>query len=368
MPRVLVNLLQTTGTKGGIEIYARELYRAIGDLAPEFEFVGYASTELMAADHSWFPGEMVASGISGENRLAWARGELFAVSRAASRLGADLIHGPAMFGPLFPAVPVVITVHDLLYFSHPELMQTKVFTEPVKWMEKRGAKGATRLITISEYSAAAIRRYLHFPADHIDVIPLAARTDPTALAAGEPRSADTFLAMGQRSPYKDFDTIVRAWSLMPADARPRLVITGGGADDPLRPLVDKLGLGGSIELLSWVPRDDLDHLVASATALIDSTLATGFSLPAVEAMNVGLPVLLADTEVFREVAGDAADYFAAGDAADLARAVRQLVGDRGRQLELASLGRTRSAGTSWAHVAAATVESFTRALDEGRRR
>lgn len=368
MPRVLVNLLQTTGTKGGIEIYARELYRAMAELAPAMDFVGYASTELMAADHSWFPGEMVASDISGENRLAWARGELFAVSRAAARLGADLIHGPAMFGPLFSAVPVVITVHDLLYFSHPELMQTKLFTGPVKWMEKRGASRATRLITISEYSAAAIRRYLHFPADRIDVIPLAARTDPAAAAVSAVRNVDTFLAMGQRSPYKDFDTIVRAWSLIPANERPRLVITGGGPDDPLRPLVDKLGLGDSIDLLAWVPRDELERLVASATALIDSTLATGFSLPAVEAMNVGLPVVLADTEVFREVAGDAADYFGPGNPADLARAVRQLVRDPRRQLELAGLGRARAARTSWEQVATATVESFSRALTDGSRR
>jgi glycosyltransferase involved in cell wall biosynthesis len=367
MRRVLVNLLQTTGTKGGIEVYARELYRAIGVLAPDLEFVGYASRELMSADHSWFPGEVVDSGVSGENRLAWARGELFAVSRAARRLGVDLIHGPAMFGPLRPSVPVVITVHDLLYFSHPALMQTRLFTGPVKWMEKRGAAGATRLITISEYSAAAIRKYLGFPADHIDVIPLAARASSAAPGKTGARRSDLFLAMGQRSPYKNFETIVRAWSLIDPAARPRLVMTGGGSDDPLRPLVESLGLGDSVELREWVSAEELAELLATATALIDSTLATGFSLPAVEAMNVGLPVLLADTEVFREVGGDAADYFAAGDPADLARAVLALAGDGARQLDLVGLGRARAARTSWRAVASATVDSFTSALAEGRR-
>jgi glycosyltransferase involved in cell wall biosynthesis len=366
MPRVLVNLLQTTGAKGGIEVYARELYRAIGTLAPPFEFVGYASKELMASDHSWFPGEMVDSGISGENRLAWARGELFAVSKAAKRLRADLIHGPAMFGPLRSSVPVVITVHDLLYFSHPELMQTKLFTGPVKWMEKRGAASATRLITISEYSAAAIRKYLRFPADHIDVIPLAARASSAAPGKPGVRRSDLFLAMGQRSPYKNFETIVRAWSLIEPSARPRLVMTGGGTDDPLRPLVESLGLGDSVELREWVSGEELAQLLATATALIDSTLATGFSLPAVEAMNVGLPVLLADTEVFREVGGPAADYFTAGDPPDLARAVQALAADRARQRELVRLGTTRATQTSWQGVATATMDSLSAALAEGR--
>lgn len=367
MPRVLVNLLQSTGTKGGIEVYARELYRAIGALDTDLDFVGFASTELMDTDHSWFPGAMVDSHISGENRFSWARGELFAVSRAATRLNADLIHGPAMFGPLRSSVPVVITVHDLLYFSHPELMQTKLFTGPVKWMEKRGAANATRLITISEYSASAIRQYLRFADDRIDVIPLAARTASAPSGDARKRRPDLFLAMGQRSPYKNFETIVRAWAELAPDERPRLVITGGQGEDPLVPLVRSLGLGDSVDLRTWVSAEELGDLLATATALIDSTLATGFSLPTLEAMKVGLPVLLADTEVFREVGADAADYFAPGDPASLAAAVRTLASDPARQAELSRLGHARADQFSWSSVAAQTITSFEKALVKGKR-
>lgn len=368
MPLVFVNLLQSTGTKGGIEIYARELYRHLGELASGFDFVGYASKELMEKDHSWFPGDVIDSAISGENRLSWARGELFSVSRAARKAGADLIHGPAMFGPLRSSAPVVISVHDLLYFSHPELMQTKLFTEPVKWMEKRGAANATRLITISEYSASAIRRYLRFPADHIDVIPLAGRMASGIPAVSKPREAGFFLAVGQRSPYKSFETIVRAWAVLSPERRPRLVITGSHGDDPLTPLVESLGLEDWVELKSWVPGGELSELYATATTLIDSTLATGFSLPILEAMAIGLPVLLADTEVFREVGADAADYFTAGDPIDLARGVRQLAANPSRQVELARLGRERASQFSWNRVATETITSFERAIAEGKRR
>lgn len=361
MPLVFVNLLQSTGTKGGIEIYARELYRRLGEHPGEFTFVGYASAELMKLDHSWFPGEIIDSGISGENRLTWALGELFSVARAAKAANADLIHGPAMFGPLRPPAPVVISVHDLLYFSHPELMQTRLFTEPVKWMEKRGAAKATRLITISEYSAAAIRRYLRFPDDRIDVIPLAGRA-PQGTPSTAARATDLFLAIGQRSPYKDFETVVRAWALIPEGNRPRLVITGSHGDDPLVPLVEELGLQRWVDLKSWVPADELSELLASATALIDSTLATGFSLPTLEAMGIGLPVILADTEVFREVGADAADYFTAGDPADLARAVTSLASRPERQAELTRLGLSRASQFSWEKVAEQTLQSFRKAL------
>ncbi|MGV8911275.1 MAG: glycosyltransferase family 4 protein [Rhodoglobus sp.] len=367
MPLIFVNLLQSTGTKGGIEIYARELYKHLATLDTGFTYVGYASNELMKTDYSWFPGRMIDSGISGENRFSWARGELFAVSRAAKSEGADLIHGPAMFGPLRSQVPVVVSMHDMLYFSHPHLMQNKLFTEPVKWMERRGAANATRIITISEYSASAIRKYTTFPHDHIDVIPLAGRTSAIDSAVSRPRATDLFLAIGQRSPYKNFETVVQAWAEIPETSRPRLVITGSHGDDPLIPLVASLGLEQWIDLRSWVPTEELVDLFSTATALIDSTLATGFSLPTLEAMMISLPVILADSEVFKEVGAEAADYFRAGDPVDLARAVVQLATDPERQAQLAELGRKRSSQFSWDRVARETVESFNRALAEGKR-
>ncbi|MGL4340620.1 MAG: glycosyltransferase family 4 protein [Rhodoglobus sp.] len=360
MSRILVNLLQSTGTKGGIEIYARELYSQFGRMTTGHEFIGYASRELAASGAPWFPGRIIDSGIRGENRVHWALGELFSVSKTASREKADLIHGPAMLGPLRSRMPTVISFHDLLYFSHPELMQTKIFTEPVKWMERRGAANASRLITISEYSAAAIRQYLGFPNDRIDVIPLAGRS--TSAPGNYSRVDDLFLAIGQRSPYKDFPTIVRAWSEIPVKSRPRLVITGSFGDDPLTPLVRELGLEPWVDLRSWVSTEELGELFGTATALIDSTLATGFSLPTLEAMTIGLPVLLADTEIFREVGADAAEYFTAGSPAALARAVQRLAADPARRGALSAAGVQRASQFSWHTVATETLKSFAQAL------
>lgn len=361
MPLVFVNLLQYTGTKGGIEVYARELYRAIGKSESEFEYIGFASRQLANQDHSWFPGKMLDSGIDGENRLRWALGELFSVAKAAQKAGADLIHCPAMLGPLSPKSPVVLSVHDLLYFTHPQLMQTRLFTAPVKWMEKRAAAKAERILTISEVSAEAIRKHLKFDDARIDLIPLAGRTSTVAKPASD-REKDLFVAVGQRSPYKGLETIVHAWAHIPADRRPRLVITGSHGKDPLVPLVRDLGLEDWVELKAWIPTEELNHLLATASALIDPTLAAGSSLPTLEAMNIGLPVLLADTPVFLEVGASAAEYFTARDPIDLARAVRQLIDNPERLAELSALGKERAKLFSWERVASETLDSFRKAL------
>lgn len=362
MPRIFVNLLQTTGTKGGIEVYAKELYRALGQLDSDFEFVGYASRELAATKPDWFPGELIDSGISGENRVTWALGELFAVSRAAKRAGADLIHGPAMFGPAVTKIALVISIHDLLYFSHPELMKTKILTGPVKAMERVGVRNATRVITISDYSRRAIEKYLGYPSERIDLIPLAGRDLSTASSATSRRERDLFIAIGQRSPYKDFEGLVLAWAEIPEKFRPRLIITGSHGADPLVPLVDKLGLRRWIDLRSWVSEEDLDTLFSTATALIDPTIASGFSMPAVEAMGRGIPVLLTDAPVYREVGADAAAYFAPHSPGSLASLVTSLGSNPAALKKMSAAGRKRAASFSWKRVARETATSFTKAL------
>lgn len=362
MPRVLVNLLFITGTKGGGETYIRELYRALGAMDSEFEFVGYASRELMSLDHSWFPGEVVDSHLSGENRFTWAFGELFGVARAARRLKVDLIHGPTLFGPPRSHVPVVVSIHDLLYFSNPEMMTKPLYTEPVKWMEKRGARNASRIITISEVSASAIQHYLGVPESKIDLIPLAGTPPRRGAAQIGHREPNLFLAIGTRRAHRNHAVIIEALRWVDPGRRPKVVITGGHDSDPLVPLVEEYGLQDWVDLRPWVSQEELDTLYARATAFIDASFAAGFGLPALEAMLAGLPVLLADTPIFREVAGDVVRYFDPHDARMLARLMTEVAGDPVELDRMAVEGLAHASRFSWQQVAEQTLTTFSRAL------
>lgn len=362
MPRLLVDLLSFTGTKGGMETYTRELYRQLGSMDTGYEFVGLASTELMAKDHSWFPGEVVSSGYSGENRFVWAFGELIGVGRAAKRLGADLIHSPATLGPMRSPVPTVVTMHDMLYFSHPELMATPFYTVPVRLMEKLAARNAARILTDSESSAAEIRKYLRFDPERLDVVPLAGTARPGAPAGAEGRRSDLVLALGNRLPHKNFAGLVRAMALVPAEVRPTLVVTGSRGDDPLRPVVEELGLQSWVDLRSWVSAEELEELYATATVMAMPSFCDGFCLPALEAMLVGLPVMLSDIPVYREVGGEAALYFEPTDGQSIADAITRIATEPDLVHELAAAGRERTALFTWERVARETLTAFSAAL------
>lgn len=362
MPRVLVDLLSYTGTKGGMETYTRELYRALGRMHGDYEYIGFASREGATLDLTWFPGRIIESGISGENRFVWAWGELTRVARAAKREAVDLVHSPATLGPRRTAMPAVVTMHDMLYWSHPEYMSTPLYTAPVKWMEKAAARNATRVITISPDSAAEIVKYLGVDDRRLDVIPLAG-TPPQGVDRTQAGSeGPLILAMGNRRPHKNWGALIRASSLLPPERRPRIVVTGGRGDDPLAPLVQSLGMDDSVDLRGWVDDAEVRRLYSVATALAIPSFAEGFSLPTLEAMGAGIPVLLSDIGVHRFVGGDAARYFDPADDAALARLLDQIVQDAALRAQLAQAGRARAAEFTWERTARETRESFDRAL------
>lgn len=364
-PHVLVDMLFWTGTKGGIETYARELYSALRD-TDRFTFTALASTEFAASDPAWFPGRVVDSGISGNiaglNRLRWSWAELQGVSRWADRLHADLIHCPSLLGPRRSRVPTVVSMHDLLYWTNPEHMPSQVFVKPAQWMESMVAKNATRMITISQSSARDIDTYLKFPRERLDIIPLAGsvRESAARLRTGTPENM--ILATGNRLGHKNWGSLIRALPLVPEDVRPRLVVTGSKGDDPLIPIVQETGMQDWVDLRGWVTNDEMDRLLASAAALAIPSFHDGFCLPALDAMLIGLPVLLSDIPVYREVGGDAAIYVDPHSLESIAEGMTVVATDAERMRRAAELGRAQAARFSWESTAARTLDVFDEAL------
>lgn len=366
MPRVLVDLLSYTGTKGGMETYARELYRTFGAMDTEFEFVGLASKEGHKLDTSWFPGQIINSGISGENRFIWAFGELLMVTRWAKKVKADLIHSPAILGTMRRTVPSVVTMHDMLYWSHPDLMSTGFYTSPVKWMELRASAAATRILTISETSRDEIIRFLHVSPQKLDVVPLAGTSTPAADRTKHDRERPIVLATGNRRPHKNWAGLIRALPFVEESIRPTVVITGSHGNDPLVPVVEETGMQNWVELKSWVSSEEMTDLYSRATILAMPSFCDGFSLPALEAMMAGLPVMISDIPVYREVAGEAALYFDPTSSEAIAAAITTAVTDEALMRELTQRGFARAKLFSWERTARGTLDAFRAALAPSR--
>ncbi|WP_051766886.1 glycosyltransferase family 4 protein [Saccharothrix syringae] len=357
--RIAVDLVYYTGRKGGTESYARGLFQALA-AHDDLRFVGIGNRELAGRAVDWFPGEVVPLPVSGENRAAWAAAVAFAVGPRARSLGADLLHCPTNFAPLVRLLPTVVTVHDVQAIRHPEWVPGgRRQARGVQVLTRAAVRTANRVVVVSHATAADVHELLGRPTADIDVVHNGVdRVVDTAPAA--PAGRPYVLTGGNRMPHKNFDRLLEAWALIPAAERPRLVVTGSHGDDPLRPVVERLDLGGDVELREWVSPEELAALYDGASAYAFPTLFEGFGLPVLEAMARGCPVVGSDIPVLREVGGDDMAYFDPRDPAAIAAAVRRVVGDPGARAAMAAAGRRRAATFTWRRSADATAEVYRR--------
>jgi glycosyltransferase involved in cell wall biosynthesis len=126
--------------------------------------------------------------------------------------------------------------------------------------------------------------------------------------------------MGSFMPYKNVDTLVLAAAELP-DHELHLM---SRVSDVERARLSSLAPQAKLVFHNGVTDEDYESVLRSATALVTASRDEGFGIPLVEAMSLGIPVVVSDIPIFREIGGDAALYFDPGNAGELAAAVRRL--------------------------------------------
>ncbi len=184
------------------------------------------------------------------------------------------------------------------------------------------------------------------------------REDPVHLP-----KPDYALCVGTLEPRKNIATLLEAWqglqSLSPADGAglPRLVVCGavGWRNEDLHPLMERGREEGWLELTGRISDASLDAYYRGATLAVCASLHEGFGLPLVEAMSYGVPLVVSDIPVFREVAMDAAVFVSPTDAPEWRKRVAELMADPSERARLAERGRCRAKDFSWARAAEQTL-------------
>jgi glycosyltransferase involved in cell wall biosynthesis len=175
--------------------------------------------------------------------------------------------------------------------------------------------------------------------------------------------APVVLCTGSLSPRKDQATIIRAIGLVPGV---HLVLAGDG---PLRESLTDLSLvtGVSDRVHFLGVRHDVRELIGTADVYVQASRVEGFGLAVVEAMAGGLPVIASNVPGLREVVGDAARLFEAGDHLGLASRIAELLGDPQLRRRLSEAGRTQArmfdvenTALAYAHLYEDAVRSTTR--------
>ena len=274
----------------------------------------------------------------------------------------DVFFAVGYTAPLRLPCPFVVTVHDVSFWAHPEWFSAREGWRR-RWLTRAAARRASRVLTVSEFSACEIVRHLGVPRSKILLAPPGA---PAADAGNAGPRESLVLSVGSLFNRRRVPDLIRAFARTAAalpDAR--LVLVG---DDRSVPRIDPmalaadLGIGDRVDWRQYVDDAELHALYRRARVFAFLSQYEGFAMTPLEAIAHGAPPVLLDTAVAREIYADAAVYVAPGPAA-ASEAMTRLLTDEGLRTTLLAAGRRRLDEYSWSRSAQVTL----RALEEAAR-
>jgi glycosyltransferase involved in cell wall biosynthesis len=271
-------------------------------------------------------------------------------------------------------LPLVTSIHHPISVDRRiELAQARGWSRLTKrrWysfvrMQARVARRVGAIMTGSESSRDDILRDFKVPPANVRVVPLGVDTR-LFRPRQAPRVPGSIIAVASAdSPVKGIPTLLRAFAKLATERDASLTVVGKPAPGgPTEKLIGELSLGDRVRFVTGISDDDLAALVARTEVAVVPSLYEGFSLPAVEHMASGTPLVASRTGALPEVVGDAAMLVRPGDPEELAAALRRLQDSPAERERLSAAAVERvQERFAWSAVAKATVAEYQRAIAE----
>lgn len=299
----------------------------------------------------------------------------------------DLIHDNQCLGrglvplmdagwPLLATIHHPITVDRDLELAHAATLRRRLTLR--RWygflgMQMRVARRVERVVTVSSSSKRDIHAQMGVALDRMHVVPVGVDHERFRPLPGVGRVPGRLMTTASADvPLKGLVPLLEAVAKLRTE-RPEvhLVVIGKPREGSTIPAtLDRLGLAGAVTFVSGVSDERIVELYAEASVAVVPSLYEGFSLPAVEAMASGVPLVATTGGALPEVVGTGGDtgiLVEPNDPEALAAALRSVLDDPARARALGEGGRRRVLNRfTWRACAQQTAEQYESLLDERR--
>ena len=372
--RVLVDATDVPADRGALGRYVDGLVGALAAAGADLAVVCQRADEERYGRLA--PGARIVTGptaISHRSaRLAWEQSGLPVV---AQQVDADVIHVPYYSMPLRPGRPTVVTVHDVTYFTEPEL-HSAVGAMFFKSAIRTATRRASRLIVPSKATRDELVRVLGADPTKIDVAyhgvdhRLFHRPDTRQVSQVSERlglHGKPYIAfLGTLEPRKNAAGLIRGWAAAVADIAdpPALVLAGGGGwSEEVDAAVAEVPPHLRLVRPGYLPFGELPGFLGGALVVAVPSRGEGFGLPVLEGMACGAPVLTTHCTSLPEVGGEAVAY-TEPDADSIRDNLRALLDDADRRSALGVAGHARAQEFTWTASAEAHLACYRRAVGQ----
>jgi glycosyltransferase involved in cell wall biosynthesis len=288
-------------------------------------------------------------------------------------LGYGLLAMQRMGLPVLATIHHPITVDRRLEMEHAESTWQRF--SKARWyaftkMQTRVASRMTRVITVSQNSRDDIAADHEVDLDRLHVVPVGVdqnlfrpldhvRRIPGRLITTA--SADVTM--------KGLKYLLEALAKLRTEREVSLVVIGRKKEGGVSArTIDELGLNDCVTFVTGVPEERIIELYSEAEVAVVPSLYEGFSLPAIEAMSCGVPLVATTGGALPEVVGtddDTALLVPPGDAEALAARIATALDEPELRARIGAAGRQRVIDRwTWRHTAVGTVEHYRALLSE----
>jgi len=227
----------------------------------------------------------------------------------------DLMFFPNYMLPvIFKGKSLVILTEDV-YYEFKEGTLPFRYRLAYKIFANWAARHATKIMAISETSKKEVARLFKINPERIVVNTLGVDSPKTSEVRNQKLEVSGYiLYVGQAFPRRHLKETMLAYEKI-APRFPGLKLIAVGKDKYEPPVIERLkneinyrlGYDGIIRK-EYVPEDELRELYAGAQALIYVSSKEAFGLPPLEALNYGVPAVVAEQEITREIFGNNAFF------------------------------------------------------------
>lgn len=286
----------------------------------------------------------------------------------------QLLHCSSNTAPVFCSIPLVVTIHDLIYLDKIDFKGSSYqnFGNLYRrWVVPIIAKKAAAIITVSAFAKTEIARKLNIPTSKIFVVYNGVH-EKFKVINDEQIMVDFrikyqlpfqfFLHFANDAPRKNTLGTLKAFAqYCKQTAAPiKLVLTNITNEKTLQLLnsINSKEAMQHIVCMSYVPAAELPVLYNAATVFIYPSFSEGFGLPVIEAMACGTAVVTGNNTSLPEVAGDAAILIDAASTEQLLNAMLLLSTNEHKRHELMQKGLIQAAKFRWDNAAIKTEEVY----------
>lgn len=299
--------------------------------------------------------------------------EQVALPLLVKRLGVDLLHCTSNTAPLWCPVPLVLTLHDIIYLE-PRQHRSLSFYQEMGWYYRqlvvpRILKKCKKIITVSHFECNRIRQALHLSSDHILAIYNGYNTHfkPQAevniqIVHKYTKDDDFIFYLGNTDPKKNAARTLKAYSLyLERSTVKRSLLIADLKEEYIDDILQQEGISSIKSHLSfpgYIANQDLVTLYNAAFVFLYPSLRESFGIPMLEAMACGTPVIIGNISAMPEVAGPEALSVDPYKAEDISDALLKLETEPAFYQKQIEYGLQRAKHFSWEKTANELVQLY----------